>query len=234
MDAHEWNESLDRIISTIAEMIDLLKNESRRWATSPIFSTPLPSPAAASPPPTVVIKPPPSTVATFAIVPPPTSKTTEVASASPNICPTKKINHPLNNKDGGFGSQFTKRRFLGTNGNTMHYLNVLLPTSEKPFSSNSSKDYSKVKGAKVCLLPEMLQKAFQTNTSRCITSSKPRPTPDEEEAEQRAVEIREWWPPWRFTKTAPNGIVRVEWRPPWVKFNPNVVLEDKDISSGRD
>ncbi|KAJ0589873.1 hypothetical protein HanIR_Chr04g0191141 [Helianthus annuus] len=52
MDAHEWNESLDRIISTIAEMIDLLKHESRRWATSPIFSTPLPSPAAASPPPT--------------------------------------------------------------------------------------------------------------------------------------------------------------------------------------
>ncbi|XP_022040994.1 mucin-7-like [Helianthus annuus] len=52
MDAHEWNESLDRIISTIAEMIDLLKNESRRWATSPIFSTPLPSPASASPPPT--------------------------------------------------------------------------------------------------------------------------------------------------------------------------------------
>ncbi|KAF5756673.1 hypothetical protein HanXRQr2_Chr17g0817591 [Helianthus annuus] len=57
MDAHEWNESLDRIISTIAEMIDLLKNESRRWATSPIFSLPLPSPAAASSPPTSALVP---------------------------------------------------------------------------------------------------------------------------------------------------------------------------------
>ncbi|MFS7897169.1 hypothetical protein Hanom_Chr00s007159g01737031 [Helianthus anomalus] len=37
MDAHEWNESSDRIISTIEEMIDLLKHESQRWATSFIF-----------------------------------------------------------------------------------------------------------------------------------------------------------------------------------------------------
>ncbi|MFS7967299.1 hypothetical protein Hanom_Chr09g00784161 [Helianthus anomalus] len=74
MDAHEWNESLDRIISTIAEMIDLLKNESRRWATSPFFSTPLPSPAAASPPPTSAPVP---------TLPPPVSATAPTTSATP-------------------------------------------------------------------------------------------------------------------------------------------------------
>ncbi|MFS8034125.1 hypothetical protein Hanom_Chr17g01577541 [Helianthus anomalus] len=74
MDAREWNESLDRIISTIAEMIDLLKNESRRWATSPIFSTPLPSPAAASPPPTFAPVP---------TLPPPLSATAPTTSATP-------------------------------------------------------------------------------------------------------------------------------------------------------
>ncbi|XP_021994265.1 uncharacterized protein LOC110890929 isoform X1 [Helianthus annuus] len=81
MDAHEWNESLDRIISTIAEMIDLLKNESRRWATSPIFSTPLPSPAAASPPPTFAPVP---------TLPPPVSATPPTASktASKPVLPT--------------------------------------------------------------------------------------------------------------------------------------------------
>ncbi|KAJ0535866.1 hypothetical protein HanIR_Chr09g0435261 [Helianthus annuus] len=78
MDAHEWNESLDRIISTIAEMIDLLKNESRRWATSPIFSTPLPSPATASPPPTPALVP---------TLPPPISATAPTNSATPKQAP---------------------------------------------------------------------------------------------------------------------------------------------------
>ncbi|KAJ0838350.1 hypothetical protein HanRHA438_Chr16g0788081 [Helianthus annuus] len=73
MDAHEWKESLDRIISTIAEMIDLLKNESRRWGTSPIFSTPLPSPVAATPPPTSVPVP---------TLPPPISATAPTTSAT--------------------------------------------------------------------------------------------------------------------------------------------------------
>ncbi|KAJ0455349.1 hypothetical protein HanRHA438_Chr15g0702791 [Helianthus annuus] len=89
MDAQEWNESLDRIISTIAEMIDLLKNESRRWATSPIFSTPLPSPVTASPPPTSAPVPtlPPPVSGTAPNVPSPASAATPPASP-PKIAPT--------------------------------------------------------------------------------------------------------------------------------------------------
>ncbi|MFS8003039.1 hypothetical protein Hanom_Chr13g01209201 [Helianthus anomalus] len=86
MDAHEWNESLDRIISTIAEMIDLLKKESRRWASSPIFSTPLPSRAAASPPPTsdpVTTLPPPVSATT------PTTSATQKQAARIALLPPK-------------------------------------------------------------------------------------------------------------------------------------------------
>ncbi|MFS7914284.1 hypothetical protein Hanom_Chr02g00151591 [Helianthus anomalus] len=55
-------------------MIDLLKNQSRRWATSPIFSTTLPSPAAASPPPTSALVPTHQ---------PPVPATTPTTSATP-------------------------------------------------------------------------------------------------------------------------------------------------------
>ncbi|KAJ0947310.1 hypothetical protein HanRHA438_Chr01g0013831 [Helianthus annuus] len=66
MDAREWKASMNRIESTLFEIINLLKEESRRWATAPIFSIPRPvfvnvpptsSPAAATPPTTATPKP---------------------------------------------------------------------------------------------------------------------------------------------------------------------------------
>ncbi|KAJ0456271.1 hypothetical protein HanRHA438_Chr15g0711641 [Helianthus annuus] len=62
MDAREWKASIDRIESTLFEIINLLKEESRRWATAPIFSTPRP----------VSVNAPP-TLSTIAASPPPTS-----------------------------------------------------------------------------------------------------------------------------------------------------------------
>ncbi|KAJ0445085.1 hypothetical protein HanIR_Chr16g0839051 [Helianthus annuus] len=76
MDAREWKASMDRIESTLFETSNLLKKESRRWATSPIFSTS---------PPVSVIAPP--TLLTIAVSSPPTS--VPIPSTPPAVVSTK-------------------------------------------------------------------------------------------------------------------------------------------------
>ncbi|KAJ0578456.1 hypothetical protein HanRHA438_Chr04g0194971 [Helianthus annuus] len=61
MDALEWKASMDRIESTLFEIINVLKMESQRWATSPIFSTPSPVSIIAPPTSVPVPSPPPTT-----------------------------------------------------------------------------------------------------------------------------------------------------------------------------
>ncbi|KAJ0850466.1 hypothetical protein HanPSC8_Chr13g0581151 [Helianthus annuus] len=92
MDAHEWNESLDRIVSKIAEMIDLLKNRPRFQAPAIVATT--------TTPPTTVADPPPNPTPTSSVVQNPAPNTAPV----PVLKPTSSHehfappHHPLSNR----------------------------------------------------------------------------------------------------------------------------------------
>ncbi|MFS7945887.1 hypothetical protein Hanom_Chr06g00529401 [Helianthus anomalus] len=185
MDAHEWNESLDRIISTIAEMIDLLKNESRRWATSPIFSTPLPSPVAASPPPTSPIEPPSPA---SAIITPPASPP-KIAPTPCTLVPSLRMfaSLPLvpilENK---------KKCFLGafvSISNTLQEWSL----ETQGIIQQPCEDIIAEWKIKVDFMSWFLVDFIRVSNEH----------------------TNEWRPPWRLANTSPNADGRFEWRPLW-------------------
>ncbi|MFS7936564.1 hypothetical protein Hanom_Chr05g00417041 [Helianthus anomalus] len=201
MDAHEWNESLDRIISTIAEMINLLKNESRRWATSPIFSTPLPSPAAASPPPTSAPVPtlPPPKPATTPPIPSPASALKSPPQLAPSQMPTSPTITPIQSTqylDASVQSDIILNSFKAISEFEEKFgVNYKVTTYFSDTQKHTTKCMGVIYGIDLmCVIKE---------------------------------HIREWRPPWRLVKTTPNAIGRVEWRPPWQKDKFSA-LEDKN------
>ncbi|KAJ0578678.1 hypothetical protein HanIR_Chr05g0250611 [Helianthus annuus] len=205
MDAREWNESLDQIISTIAEMIDLLKNESRRWATSPIFSTPLPSPATDSPPPTVTpTLPSPPTIFVTAprvpspVPPPPPKQACSTIPLAPKLAPT------------------FSRKPIST-------------TIETPTQKQAPRDVipnsrcgALFKSISDLKLIEMWCPSQGPMPMRVEHTSKSLSTlficygfVSDEETDEVVTGKREWRPPWRLVMTAPNDTGQTEWRPPW-------------------
>ncbi|MFS7943940.1 hypothetical protein Hanom_Chr06g00506191 [Helianthus anomalus] len=218
MDAQEWNESLDRIISTLAEMIDLLKNESRRWATSPIFSTPQPSPAAASQPPTSATEPP--SPASAIITPPalpPKVPPPSVFSLMPPLISASTL--PKTNPYTVFSASKPKQATLPV----PFVQETNQPPAPKPTQALEpkltviKKKRTNVKVAieepKLCSLFYHLTKLLFLNHIKWV-----------------AVK-GEWRPPLRFVPTDPNVVGRLEWRPPWstLKSCPDCILEDKDF-----
>ncbi|KAJ0481867.1 hypothetical protein HanRHA438_Chr13g0605891 [Helianthus annuus] len=233
MDAHEWNESLDRIISRIAEMIDLLKNESRRWATSPIFSTPLPSPAVASPPPTSAPVP---------TLPPPVSATAPTTSVTPKQAARIALLPP---KSAPFTvtKPTTPPTSYPREATFMRDLKISYKASLHPkFRVNNYTPFTKKEKMVNAVTKTLHYEHYVKDYHHEKSSSKEMVTPSfnhylpfhvnngillivNEALLERLVEKHDWRPPWRFTKTTLNAIERVEWRPPWghqvlSKFSP--------------
>ncbi|KAJ0866389.1 hypothetical protein HanRHA438_Chr12g0551111 [Helianthus annuus] len=217
MDAHEWNESLDRIISTIAEMIDLLKNESRRWATSPIFSTPQPSPAAASPPPTSATEPP--SPASAIITPPALPLKT---AQTPSLVPVPKSVHVA-------VSTSARKSASSLPKPTLFYPPIYtISTSIKPtvatltsvFNQKATHAMEK-NGSIVYLEGEDFDNRMLNHFVWKIKRGSPNvEATGETDLQPRVVAHLKWR--LRPVATAPYEIVRLEWRPPW--FPPSRIL----------
>ncbi|KAJ0855902.1 hypothetical protein HanRHA438_Chr14g0678471 [Helianthus annuus] len=214
MDAHEWNESLDRIISTIAEMIDLLKNESRRWATSPIFSTPLPSPATDSPPPKMAASISTSTIVNIQSTPEhqpePAAK---IVTLQPNPDPKPSASIPTNTKS--------------STHNTESLTRVAPPFKRTP--SPISPPSLEMTGRATVKATTLITMATMLKTDVISTKTKKKTT-----TFIHATVRREWRPPWHSVPTSPNTIGRVEWRPPWrnTKFHPGSSLRTRMFRGG--
>ncbi|KAJ0443583.1 hypothetical protein HanIR_Chr16g0822381 [Helianthus annuus] len=209
MDAREWNASMDRTESMLFEMIGLLKNESRRWATSPIFSKP--SPISALIPPSPASEPLPTTTAIL-----PATKfitfdqltTTlaleQLAAPKPALntspSPTSAVVQPP----------------------TQVYPATLAPKTALKLQTPPPNRASSpsVSAPKRATLPQSV--APKTLSLQEPGASKMAATPTSFEGhnlislvQPTSTAKREWRPLWSHGETALYVIVRIEWRPPW-------------------
>ncbi|KAJ0920043.1 hypothetical protein HanRHA438_Chr05g0236521 [Helianthus annuus] len=200
MDAREWNASMDRIESMLFEMIGLLKNESRRWATSPIFSKP--PPISAPVPPSPAPEPLPTTTAII----PATKFTTfdQLAAPKPALntspSPTSAVAQP-------------PRQVSSATPAPKSALKLQTPP---PYRASSPS----ISAPKRATLPQSV--APKTLSLPEPGASKIAATPTSfaghnfiSLVQPTSTAKREWRPLWSHGETALYVIVRLEWRPPW-------------------
>ncbi|KAJ0578431.1 hypothetical protein HanIR_Chr05g0247861 [Helianthus annuus] len=204
MDAHEWNESLNRIISTIAEMIDLLKNESRRWATSPIFSTPLPSPAAPSPQSTPISTPkfttfsqptasPKPSLLRASLLAPSGPKAAPLSAYATTQAPYSSLNVTISFKDSRAWkiSKYDSEQLLKSCGYSI--CNHLIQVDDNVLKASNLLMY-------LVVFEEPFDIIEESHKKRVSKSG---------------AQKHEWRPPWCSVKGSPSAAGRTEWRPPW-------------------
>ncbi|KAJ0535865.1 hypothetical protein HanIR_Chr09g0435251 [Helianthus annuus] len=232
MDAREWKASMDRIESTLSEIINLLKMESQRWATSPIFSTPPPVSVIAleaksrTLPPPVSSTPPhvPSLVSAHE-PPSPASATTTSSAQTTAPGPVPKFVH------------------VAIHASDPFFPPIYMTQTLKQAPTLGGEDYERPMHAVISYGVRQIAISFlkknvlfhlpgEDVNNRMIhhlgKEFKRRITT------KREAEKREWRPPWQPNKTVSNATARTDWRPPWSSIFRLHILEDKDCSSGRD
>ncbi|MFS7930303.1 hypothetical protein Hanom_Chr04g00342651 [Helianthus anomalus] len=185
MNTLEWKASMDRVESTLFEIINLLKEESRRWATSPILSTP---------PPVSVISPP--TLLTIVFSLPPTS--VPVPSPPPDFVSTMKPKQASATTPPTTAIPKSTQKPVPT-----PLAPTLVPSPQKVTATKSS--------SKPTPTPILIQTSMVSSKLKKVVRSLPTAKPMTSIKE--IAGLPEWRPPWRLMETAPNLTVQLEWRP---------------------
>ncbi|KAJ0946435.1 hypothetical protein HanRHA438_Chr01g0003931 [Helianthus annuus] len=230
MDAREWNASMERIESMLVEIINFLKNRTR-------LTPPSPTPASATPPQTL---PPTSVPATATLdltaTPPPASATILSPKQLPLTFPF--VTNTLEDDKKPLVTLAPPQK---TNPNILlapPIVPLFHPTSQKrnksvaptPNLAPSSSVFGPYPSLAILTTkaPAMTTATFTISSTKNVTNPLKKvvflvPTKKKLTSVKGAFGKPEWRPPWRLIlETAPNSIVRVEWRPPW--FPPSRIL----------